>query len=138
MCVFGVLTAWTHCLGDLASLVDGWTSHLHRHPGTKSTTSTPRSTHVHPDEFKHPSTKDARSPKQRVQALNTPKIHTTYVLYMAHRYIVSAQTHDHNTSTAHSQVHKYLSHACNNDPLVHHDHMIFICILINIFITHIL
>ena len=38
------------------------------------------------------------------------------------------------TSTAHSQLHKYLSHACNNDPLVHHDHIIIICILIDIFI----
>ena len=68
--------------------------------------------------------------------LNTTKSHITYVLYLAHWYIVSAQTHDHNTSTAHSQVHIYLSHACNNDPLVHHDHMIFICIYQHFYNTY--
>jgi len=46
---------------------------------------------------------DARSPKQSVQALHTTKILRTYVQYSKH------------------------------NPLVQHDHMIFIYILINIF-----
>ena len=45
---------------------------------------------------------------------------------MAHRYIVSAQTHDHDVSTAHAQVHNYLSHVYNNDPIVHQDQIIFL------------
>ena len=76
--------------------------------------------------------KDATSPKQWVQALNKPRAHTTHVRHKAIGTSWGAQS---TTITLRHipKVHKHLSHTYNNDPLVHHDHMIFTCILTNFY-----
>ena len=70
--------------------LDNWDIAPSPLPCFTSTTRAPRSTHVHLDDIKPSSTKDARSPKQRVQVLITQEVHITYVQYLAHRHIVRA------------------------------------------------